>query len=149
MKQLLIPIITLLLSTSVFSQRPSKEKVKALKIAHITEQLDLTSKEAQAFWPIYNTHEEAREKLITASKLNKPESIDALTEAEAKRHLERIVAKEVAKRQLENKYYSELKDVLSSKKILKLIEADRSFRRKLIKEFKNRHRGDRLNKKDN
>ena len=34
--------------------RRTKEKIKALKVAHITNELDLTSKEAQQFWPIYN-----------------------------------------------------------------------------------------------
>ena len=28
--------------------------MKALKTAHITDQLDLTSAEAEKFWPIYN-----------------------------------------------------------------------------------------------
>ncbi|WP_044398670.1 hypothetical protein [Lacinutrix sp. Hel_I_90] len=147
MKQLLIPIITLLISVNAYSQRPDKEKVKALKIAHITEQLDLTAKEAQAFWPVYNANEDAREKLRATSKFKRPESIDALTEAEAKTHLEGIVSLELAKQQLEKKYYTELKEILSAKKILKLMDADRSFRRKLIEEFKERHRGERSHRK--
>lgn len=147
MKQLLIPIIALLLSVNTYSQRPDKEKVKALKIAHITEQLDLTAKEAQAFWPVYNANEAAQEKLRATSRLKKPESIDALTETEAKTHLEWIVAAELAQQQLEKKYYTELKEVLSAKKILKLMAADRSFRRKLIEAFKERHRGERSYRK--
>ncbi|WAC02057.1 hypothetical protein N7U66_20035 [Lacinutrix neustonica] len=74
------------------------------------------------------------------------ENIDALTETEAKAHLERLIASELARQQLDKKYYTALRDVLSAKKILKLMEADRSFRRKLIEEFKERHRGERPRK---
>ncbi len=33
------------------------EKVQALKIAFITQKLELTSDEAQKFWPVYNRYE--------------------------------------------------------------------------------------------
>ena len=51
------------MSINSFAQKHDKEKIKALKVAHITEQLDLTAKEAQAFWPVYNANEEAHYKL--------------------------------------------------------------------------------------
>ncbi|WAC02058.1 hypothetical protein N7U66_20040 [Lacinutrix neustonica] len=72
MKQILLPMIGLLLSINAYSQRIDKEKVKVLKIAHITEQLDLTAQEAQAFWPVYNANEDAREKQRAASKFRRP-----------------------------------------------------------------------------
>ena len=42
-------------TTMAASNIPS---IKALKVAHITEKLDLTEKEAQQFWPIYNAYDE-------------------------------------------------------------------------------------------
>ena len=33
------------------------EKVEALRIAYITEKLQLTAAEAQVFWPIFNEHQ--------------------------------------------------------------------------------------------
>ena len=70
-KKILIPVFALLLSVNLYAQKPNKEKVKALKVAHITEQLDLTAKEAQAFWPVYNTNEEANDKLRDNSGLKR------------------------------------------------------------------------------
>ncbi|MEJ6791794.1 MAG: sensor of ECF-type sigma factor [Lacinutrix sp.] len=142
MKNILIPIIALLLSVSAYAQKPNKEKMKALKVAHITEELDLTAKEAQAFWPIYNAHEEANDKLIKNSDLKRLENIDGITEDEAKAHLDKIVQMEISRQKIQKEYYSKLSAVLSSKKILKLMNTERSFRRKMIKEFKERHRGD-------
>jgi len=40
----------------------NNDRVKAYKIAYITDQLSLTEKEAQKFWPIYNAHEELMRK---------------------------------------------------------------------------------------
>jgi len=149
MKKLLIPFVALLLSINVYSQRPNKEKVKALKIAHITEQLDLTEKEAQAFWPIYNANEESREKLRESSGLERPKNIENLSEAEARKHLEAMAKMESNRHELQQKYFSKLVGVISAKKTLKLIQAERSFRRKLIEEFKVRHRGERPQRRKN
>ncbi len=53
---LMVPLLAVTLS---FGQnRPDKDKIKSLKIAFITERLDLSTKEAQTFWPIYNEYEE-------------------------------------------------------------------------------------------
>ena len=54
--------LALLLSASVFGQKqnnskPNREKIKAMKVGFITEKLDLTTAEAQKFWPVYNEFE--------------------------------------------------------------------------------------------
>ena len=51
-------LLLLLLSYSVTAQGPARDKIKTLKVAYITEQLGLTTNEAQQFWPIYNDHEQ-------------------------------------------------------------------------------------------
>ncbi|WP_375242372.1 sensor of ECF-type sigma factor [Lacinutrix sp.] len=145
-KKILIPVFALLLSVNLYAQKPNKEKVKALKVAHITEQLDLTAKEAQAFWPVYNTNEEANDKLRDNSGLKRLENFDNVTEAEAKAHLDKIVTMELSRQQLQKEYFTKLSDILSSKKILKLMYAEKTFRRKMIQEFKERHRGEKSKK---
>jgi len=145
-KKTLIPVFALLLSVNLYAQKPNKEKVKALKVAHITEQLDLTAKEAQAFWPVYNANEEANNKLRDNCGLKRLENFDNVTEAEAKAHLDKIVTMELSRQQLQKEYFTKLSDILSSKKILKLMYAEKTFRRKMIQEFKERHRGEKSKK---
>jgi len=145
-KIILIPIFALLLSVNSYAQKPDKEKVKALKVAHITEQLNLTAKEAQAFWPIYNANDEANTKLRENSGLKRIENIDEISETEAKVYLDKIVKKEIKRQEIQKEYYTKMSAILSSKKILKLMNAERTFRRKMIKEFKERHRGDKPKK---
>ncbi|REE24916.1 Spy/CpxP family protein refolding chaperone [Winogradskyella pacifica] len=133
-------ILTLLVSASLFAQKLDKEKIKALKIAHITEQLDLTKTEAQKFWPIYNANEDAESKLRERStdkrKCISPEN---LSENEAKSLLLDIENIEKEKMELHSKMLNDLFEILSAKKIIKLYQAERSFRQKMFDEYKKRH----------
>lgn len=139
-----ILLFALFVTTNVFAQRQDKAKIKALKIAHITEQLDLTKTEAQKFWPIYNANEEAENKLRVQSsirrKSKKPEN---LTEGEAKSLLMDMQNIEKQRMELKSKLLSDLLEVIPAKKIIKLLQSERSFRQKMFEEYKKRHRGDR------
>ncbi len=133
-------ILALFISTSIFAQKFDREKIKALKIAHITEQLDLTESEAQKFWPIYNANEDAENKLRESStnrrKDKKPEE---LSETEAKSLLLAMEKTEKQKVELHSKMLNELLEILPAKKIIKLYQAERSFRQKMFEEYKKRH----------
>jgi hypothetical protein len=44
-------------STSALAQQPRDgERLEALKIAYLTKKLNLTTEEAQRFWPVYNQY---------------------------------------------------------------------------------------------
>lgn len=135
-------LLILFISSNLFAQRPDREKIKALKIAHITEQLDLTKEEAQKFWPVYNANEDARNKLRADSFEKRQDiSADDLTESEAKALLLDFEKAEQQKTALNSKMLKDLLEILPAKKIIKLYQAERSFKRKLIEEFKSRHAG--------
>lgn len=53
MKTTIKIVLFLFVTTFTFGQTPQekKDKIKALKVAYITEKLDLTTEEAQKFWP--------------------------------------------------------------------------------------------------
>ncbi|MBQ0741530.1 sensor of ECF-type sigma factor, partial [Aquimarina celericrescens] len=71
-------IYVIFIYSGIFAQNGSREKIKAFKIAYITEKLNLSSKEAQEFWPIYNNHEEIIENL----RKEKRKLMKALKEAD-------------------------------------------------------------------
>ena len=64
-----IVLFAFLLGTTIIvgQHKPDREKIKTLKVAFITDELDLSSSEAEKFWPIYNAHE-ARVKKINHTK---------------------------------------------------------------------------------
>jgi hypothetical protein len=141
-KTLKLLILTLFISVNVFAQRPDREKIKALKIAHITEQLDLSKDEAQKFWPIYNANEKAEQNLRVKSSERKKENTPAnLTENEAKTLLLDMVSMENKKVELRSKMMNDLLEILPAKKIIVLLQTEKSFKRKMLQEFKSRHSG--------
>ena len=149
MKNKIFTIILLFVSISTFAQlekekgytKKISEKLKALKVAHITEQLDLTKKEAEVFWPIYNAHEEEKDALRKFSvERRKEKKAENLSENEAKKLLFDMIENEKKRNDLENKYINDLLKFLPAKKIITLYRAEHSFKRKMIEEYRGRHR---------
>ena len=136
-------IITLALcfSLSTFAQA---NKIKSLKVAFITEKLNLTEKEAQKFWPIYNAYDstvsnlkfnelrkvihEIRESYASVSDEKANELLNKALEIEDNIHSENI------------KLVKKLRSIISAKKILALKNAEEDFNRKMLEEFNKRRR---------
>lgn len=135
-------LITIFTSFGQPSQE-KKDKIKALKVAYITEKLDLTSDEAQQFWPIYNTFDEKHFRLRHQIKKEgfkhlKGENFDNLSEKDALELLTQFEKNEDELYVAKKKFRTEIKKVLSAKKILLLKKTEDEFNRKLLKEFKGR-----------
>lgn len=145
MKKLIPIVLLLLVSLNTIAQQKNKERIKALKVSVITEKLDLTEKEAQKFWPIYNAHE----KETSAIKFNEVrsirkeirENIDTLTDEKAKELLTRLNKAENKMHDLRIEFTNDLSSILSPKKILLLRIAEDDFRKKMFEQFKKRKKG--------
>lgn len=140
MKQIIITLSIFTLSMLAFAQNAERaERIKALKVAFITEKLSLTEAEAQQFWPIYNKYEEATYKL---RKDNRAERADydfkSLTEADANKLLNSMMETEREKFEMRKQLVSDLKKVLPAQKILKLQWTEDQFNRKLLEEMRKR-----------
>lgn len=142
----IIPLFLVLISFTAFAQPPgtgrNNKRIKALKIAFITDRLDLSEKEAEKFWPIYNKFDDAEAKLkfrdLRAIKAKVRNKFDSLSDAEAAQMLEEIIAIEDELYKIRAKYISELKTILPAKKIMLLKAVEDEFNRKMLEEFKKR-----------
>lgn len=135
----LILTITLFFSTQLFAQG-KHERIEAMKVAFLTDYLDLTKKEAQDLWPIYNEFEKKRRELrFKRIEHRKDFDVDKLTEAEAKQLLEDTDKRILEEYKLNSQYIKDLLKVLPAKKVIKLKQAERNFKRRVLKEFRNRH----------
>lgn len=144
----LFPIIFLLVSSFSWAQdhKEKREKVKALKVAYITEQLELTSEEAQKFWPIYNTFDEKQmelrhEKMRAILDRFQPGNVDKLTEKEASALLVQMEKIEEDLFNLRKKFIKDLQGIISAKKIIKLKKAEEDFNRELLKQMREKRKG--------
>lgn len=143
----LYPIFFLLLSFNFYAQsdnfKDKKEQIRAMKVAFFTTELDLTSSEAEKFWPIYNTYDEKQfelRHLKTKSFLKKiqGDNIGKLSEKEANILLNQMQDNEEDLFNLKKKFMTNIKEVLPSIKILKLKKAEEDFYRKLLQQYKDK-----------
>lgn len=144
----LLPLLLLFVSTVSFSQgfRGKKEKVKALKVAYITDELNLTTEEAQRFWPIYNAFvdkqaELRHEKMKAILDRFEPGSVEKLSEKDASSLLVQMEIIEETLFALRKKFIKELQSVLPAKKIIRLKKAEDDFNRQLLRQMRDNRRG--------
>jgi len=144
-KSIFFLLIFLFVMNSVNAQHYGKrEKLKAYKTAYLTEQLDLSPKEAEKFWPIYNAFEKEYFQL-KVNKMSEMRSIvkekggfDALNEEEANQLLIKLSNNEQAILDAKKDLYKKLKKIIPAKKILMLNKAEHDFNRKLLSDYRNK-----------
>lgn len=119
--------------------RKWQDRVNAEKIAYLTTVMELTPKEAQSFWPLYNkaTKESevamgafmrAYEELDRAVKQGKPANeISAL--------VNKYVEAEKASRSIDAKYVPQYLKIISAEKVAKLFVGEEDFRRIQMRRF--------------
>jgi hypothetical protein len=138
MKQLTI-IFLLFFSITALAQpdHKMKERIKAQKIAFITEQLDLTPEEAQKFWPIYNAHDTEIEMLrINGREKRRNLNLETISDLEAKKALSDLLAFEEEQQKLKKDLVESLLNVIPAKKIIELMRVEREFDRKLLERIR-------------
>jgi hypothetical protein len=141
----LYPILFFLLSLNFYGQgerlKEKKEQIKAMKVAFLTTELDLTSNEAEKFWPIYNTFDDKQfelrhQKMKGYFRRMEDSELDKLSEKEAAALLNQIESNEEDLFNLRKKFITNLKEILPSVKIIKLKKAEEDFNRKLLQQYK-------------
>ncbi len=116
---------------------PSRERLKSLKIAFITERLELTSTEAQKFWPLYNEFEEQMLRLGNQERaILRTGQSDDLSESEADDQLEKLLGLRAERCKLEKDFFSDLKGVLPETKIIRLAGTEEEFKRRLLQRYR-------------
>jgi len=94
------------------------ERIQALKIAFITQKLQLTAGEAEKFWPVYNQYDNEIRSL--------PKGGD-------------VIGTDEKLLNIRKKYMSPFEKVIGPQKLNKLFNAERDFRDILIRRLQNRN----------
>lgn len=141
MKKLVLTLL-LLITCEIYAQPDRSEKIKAIKTAYITEQLDLSASEAEKFWPVYNDYEEKMHSLRKNGRREVykkiKDGIDSMSDAEANMLLDKFLDFKAKELRNNEELVSSLRKVLSPKKILKLKKVEEDFKKKLLERLKRR-----------
>jgi hypothetical protein len=149
MRKTLISLLILFCTVQLFAQRQMDPKmievIKSKKVAFITENVGLTPKESEKFWPVYNQLEKERFALMDKRReLEDKDEDKAVKNEEYYRKLaNEIVSIPLKESNLMEEYNAKFLAILPAEKVVKLYRAERKFRSYLMHEMrKNDNDGD-------
>lgn len=143
----ILPILLLFISFSFYAQgekmKEKKEQIKALKVAFLTTELELTSSESEKFWPIYNAFDDKQFELrhlkmrAFMGRMD-DNAMDKMSEKEANSFLNQMESNEDELYMLRKKFITTLKGILPATKIIKLRKSEEDFNRKLLQQYRDK-----------
>ncbi|MGZ3865137.1 MAG: hypothetical protein ACXVC6_15495 [Bacteroidia bacterium] len=132
MKRIIYIFIFALLQLASFAQGGKREKIEALRVGFITQQLNLTADESQKFWPVYN---EYQDKVRAARREFKGTSTAFTSDKEAQEFLDAELLFKQRELSLYKEYYDKFKKILPLKKVAMLRQAEEEFKKELLQQL--------------
>ena len=144
-------IFGLLLSTAAVMAQPKmgdraelekkKEKIEAIKMAYLTEEIELTVAESQAFWPVYNELQEKEHELRDKQRTGlKKLAGEEPSEKEVEKMLYSLMDIHIAIEELRKSYLDDFIEVIGAKKTVQLLRAEKEFGRRMMERMKGKDR---------
>ena len=113
-----------------------RERIRAEKVAFLTEQIDLTESEAQVFWPVYNQIQKDQRESFEASRLAYEALEKGIKDGKTGKEMENLVKAYIEAKDredgVETKAYSKLSKVLPAEKVARYFIAEERFRHQQI-----------------
>lgn len=136
-------MLTLFLCTvNLYAQEEEdrNDRVEAMRIAFITEKLNLTSSEAKSFWPVFTEFTTELKKTRAKEKENTLsfKAKSSPTDQESSKFINDQLALKQQELDLTKKYVIEFRKVLPEKKVARLLTLEQEFKQQLLQRLKNR-----------
>ncbi|MCP4120959.1 MAG: hypothetical protein GY751_04335 [Bacteroidetes bacterium] len=136
---LLIALLALLITVDTAQGQERGERVEALKVSFITEQLSLTPDEARVFWPVFNQFEDERKALRQQYRTRAgagQQNTQNISESQAATLISNELEFQTKDLNLTKKYINEFRGILPVKKVAMLMTVDNKFKRMLLAKIK-------------
>lgn len=115
------------------------EKMESMRVAFLTNKLDLTTEESTRFWPVYNEYTRKRMELRKDMVFQKRELKNKeLSEEDSKKALEEQFSIQEKELNLKKNYYEKFKSILPPQKLAQLEPAEMEFNHEVIRKLKER-----------
>lgn len=146
MKTIKIIVICLLFAGSTltggYAQNPNPDRMdrfNAQKIAFFTQQLHLTPKESQQFWPIYNEYQDKRNQILKEKReaiSNFRKHVQDMSDKEIEESADNFVLYSKKEADLLVAYHQKFKEVLPIKKVMKLYQTENLYKTFLLRQIR-------------
>jgi len=136
--------LLLLMPVAVFAQdQDRKDKIETMHIAYLSEKLNLTSTEAEKFWPIYNQYKAGRDQLRkqrmdNVEAVKKAGGVDNMSDAEVQKLIADETDLETRELELRKEYVTKFQQAIPTRKVAKFFIAEDEFKRYLLNQLRKR-----------
>jgi len=122
-----------------------REKIEAIKVAFITEQIDLSVEESQSFWPVYNEMSDKEHALRKAQRdaFAGLKDFENASDKEVEKAIMELADLQIEMEKLRKNYLPKFIDIIGAKKTAKLMRAEKEFGKRLMERMKGGDRPDR------
>ncbi len=127
---------TLTMACSAQRSDSKRERMEALKVAFITEELALTAQQAKVFWPLYNQLEEELRTLRRQGK-KRPDFATA-SDDEIKAWINKKLETEAQQAVVKRSYLERFEQVISWQQIAQLMHVEQRFKKELLQRIQDR-----------
>jgi hypothetical protein len=149
MKRSIIILVVLLVYPSIelSAQNQNLEKLNTYKIGFFTKRLNLSSAEAEKFWPVYNEYQNQKtrlqlEKTLTIRTFNQNET--RLSEKEIASLGDKLIGIITEESALAVTLHKKLKEVLPPAKVIRFYQAENQYKQQLLNELQGKQQQRRL-----
>ncbi|MEO0059217.1 MAG: hypothetical protein RLZZ312_864 [Bacteroidota bacterium] len=144
MKKLFTTGLLILVAIGFAQNSRKQNRIKQLQIAFISNKLELTSDEAQKFWPIFNGYDAKQMNLRTQKRLLnfklKPNNSQSLAERDLAKLLEESEKIETSLQQNRKQFIRDLQNIIPIQKVLIFKQLELDFKQNLLQQLKNRNK---------
>ena len=121
------------------------ERVEAAKVAYITSKLNLSTVQAQQFWPIFNEFETSKKKIRKQIKqLRIGNAISEGTEEQIKADIKKMFQLRQEELDLEKSYSEKFIKAISIKQLAEFYKSEKDFTKMLLNRLHGREKRGRL-----
>jgi len=122
----------------------ARQKVEEYRVQYFNRNLDLSPKEAEAFWPIYNSHQKKQEQLRESNQGRR--KIELMSDADVEKSLIEHLESKQKLLDLEKDFFRQVKTVLPIRKVALLPKVEKQFKKDILQEMRERRQGNRGNR---
>ncbi len=140
-KRLFVFVFALLSLPLLQAQPQNNDRIQANKIAFFTNKLNLSPKQAEQFWPLFNEFESKRKELRGTYKESIGTPQAELNDNQAKEEIKKILLARQREVDLEKEYADKFMQVISPKQVFTLLQSEKEFTRMLVKRLREKRRG--------
>ena len=131
-------LIVMLPSIRLTAQNSNFEKLNAYRIGFFTKKLNLTSQEAEKFWPVYNEYQKQKnliqvDKISIIREFNQSES--TMSDNQLSNMGDKLIADITQESALAVTLHKKLKEVLPPGKVIRFYQAENQYKAQLLEEL--------------